>query len=99
LVEITIPENVTTIWDNAFLDCSSLTEITIPANVTRIGFGVFSGNVLATVTCLAAVPPTLEAYNFGGTGDVLYVPAGSVDAYKADVMWNAAFAGNIVVIP
>ena len=37
LIEYTIPDNVTTIGELAFTDCSSLTSITIPDSVTTIG--------------------------------------------------------------
>ncbi|MBQ9752026.1 MAG: leucine-rich repeat domain-containing protein [Paludibacteraceae bacterium] len=39
----TIPNNVTSIGNRAFSDCSSLTSITIPENVTSIGSYAFSG--------------------------------------------------------
>ncbi len=42
LVRILLPENLTSIGDEAFYDCSSLTSITIPNSVTSIGDGAFS---------------------------------------------------------
>ncbi len=42
LVNITIPDGVTSIGDNAFWGCSSMTSITIPDSVTSIGNGIFS---------------------------------------------------------
>jgi len=44
-----IPENVTTIGNNAFLNCS-LTSLVIPDNVTSIGFSAFSGSNISSVT-------------------------------------------------
>ncbi len=38
-----IPEDVTSIGNNAFYGCSDLTSITIPENMTSIGYGAFSG--------------------------------------------------------
>ena len=47
----TIPDSVTDIKDNAFLDCKSLTKITIPDSVTSIGDGAFQGcSSLTTIT-------------------------------------------------
>ncbi|MBQ6731307.1 MAG: leucine-rich repeat protein [Bacilli bacterium] len=40
---ISIPDDITSIGDNAFKDCKSLTSINIPDSVTSIGFGAFSG--------------------------------------------------------
>ena len=39
---ITIPNNVTSIGDEAFRECKNLTSITIPNSVTSIGGGAFS---------------------------------------------------------
>ena len=39
----TIPNNVTSIGDSAFYECTGLTSITIPSSVTSIGNSAFSG--------------------------------------------------------
>ena len=38
---ITIPDSVTSIWEEAFRECSQLISITIPNSVTSIGTGAF----------------------------------------------------------
>jgi hypothetical protein len=69
--------------------------------VTSIGTNAFDMcPKLMSVTCLAEVPPTFGAYNFNAsTSATLYVPAGSVDAYKATAGWNSKFGGGIFPIP
>ena len=42
LIKILLPENLTSIGDEAFFECSSLTSITIPNSVTSIGNSAFS---------------------------------------------------------
>lgn len=45
-----IPNSVTSIGEEAFLDCISLKSVTIPNSVNSLGFGAFEG-----CTCLASV--------------------------------------------
>ena len=49
--KIIVPDKVTSIGNDAFFECSSLTTITIPASVTSIGEWAFSGcSSLTTIT-------------------------------------------------
>ena len=90
LTSITIPNSVTSIDFWAFSNCSSLTSMTIPSSVTSIGSSAFfqcSG--LTSVTIEATTPPTLGDSTFNSTNDCpIYVPAASVDVYKAAENWS-----------
>ncbi len=56
-----IPDSVTSIGDDAFCDCESLTSITIPDGVTSIGDSAF-----CTCTSLTSVTIPDSATNIGG---------------------------------
>lgn len=91
LTNISIPENVITIGQTAFFNCTSLTSIVISANVTTIGDAVFYGcSSLSSITVLASVPPTIGSSVFenNASGRKIYVPAASVDTYKAASGWS-----------
>ena len=101
LSSVTIPSGVTSIEDWAFSNCSALTSIDIPDGVTSIGEMVFeSCTSLSSVTVEATTPPTLGSDAFYGTYAylVIYVPAGSVDTYKAANNWST-YASRIQAIP
>ena len=93
LTSVTIPNSVTTIDNHAFGDCSSLTSITIGSGVTSIGKSAFSGSssCLTDVYCFAENVPSTDSQAFLHTSYLsatLHVPAGSVDAYKAQAPWK-----------
>ena len=58
--------------------------------VTEIGFSAFQSCYnLTSVTVNASTPPTLGGYAFDATNNCpIYVPAASVDAYKAATIWS-----------
>ena len=92
LTSITLPDNVTNIGNYAFKNCSSLTSITIPNGVTSIGYEVFYDcGSLTSITSKAVIPPSIKnSDTFYGVNKSIpvYVPAGSVDAYKAAEGWS-----------
>ena len=91
LTSINIPESVTSIGVRAFAMCYSLAGITIPKGVTCLGESAFSScESLTSITSHAVTPPVGGADAFGGVDASIpvYVPAGSVDAYKAADGWN-----------
>lgn len=88
----TIPNSVTSIGSYAFCGCSKLASITIPNSVTSIsGYAFSECTGLTSVTCNAITPPALESKVFSGLNCAmtpLYVPAQSVEAYKAADQWK-----------
>ena len=101
LTSIDIPAGVTSIGNSAFNGCIHLASIDIPAGVTAIGQEVFRDcTSLTSVTVNATTPPTLSAYVFNNTpaNMVIYVPAESVETYKAASGWST-YASKIQAIP
>ena len=85
LTSIDFPAVLKTIDDYAFYNCFLLKSIEIPSGVTSIGAGAFGDcNSLSTVTFLGETPPMYTDnvfYQCTALSDI-YVPAGSVNAYK-----------------
>ena len=85
LTSIDFPVALNTIDNYAFFGCSLLKSIEIPSGVTGIGAGAFGDcSSLSTATFLGETPPVHIGHVFyqcTALSDI-YVPAGSVDAYK-----------------
>ena len=96
LTSVTIPNGVTSIESAAFSGCTGLTSITIPSTVTRIGMGAFGFINLEYFVSLIedpfdlyndAVVPMFSSDTFENA--ILYVPAGTIDKYKAKNGWKS----------
>ena len=101
LTNVTIPNVVTEIGYRAFEKCTALANVTIPNSVTNVAESAFFGcSSLKSVTVLASSPPTLGYGVFSATSNnlVIYVPAESVDTYKAASGWSD-YASRIQAIP
>ena len=96
LTNITIPNSVTSIDYCAFHGCSGLTSITIPGSVTVIGTDAFYGcSNLKSIFVLSETPLIFNSrLPFGNYDATLYVPQGSLDAYKTSEGWG--YFTNIV---
>ncbi|MBQ9591699.1 MAG: leucine-rich repeat domain-containing protein, partial [Paludibacteraceae bacterium] len=100
LTSVTIPNSVTSIEKYAFSGCTGLTSVTIPNSVASIGSSAFYGcDGLTSMTVEATNPPYYSSTNgiVSNYNIPLYVPAGSVDAYKAADEWKNFT--NIQAIP
>lgn len=94
LKHVTIPDSVTSIGPCAFRACTGMKSLIIGKGVTIIDYYAFGGcNSLEDIVCKAITPPAMPAS--GGypqftdyATPVLYVPAASLEAYRASEYWG-----------
>ncbi|MDO4992134.1 MAG: leucine-rich repeat protein, partial [Prevotellaceae bacterium] len=88
------PSTVTTIGVQTFFGCHSLESIELPSDVESIGMNAFASNEnLSKITCHNENPINITDNVFNGIASkaVLYVPAASIETYKADDNWSKDF--------
>ena len=94
LSEVNFSEGLLKIGEGAFHYCTALTEIDLPSTWRDLGHAIFRYcNNIKKVTSRAVVPPTYDNYGdilYGcdKTDVKLYVPAMSIDKYRAANGWK-----------
>ena len=91
ITSVIIPDSVTSIENELFSNCYSLTSLIIPDSVTSIGIGAFSSCYgMAEYHLKRTTPPVLSntnAFNSTPSDCIIYVPQGSLNAYKTATNW------------
>ena len=97
ITNIIINDGITEIGLNTFIQCTNLVSVNIGKNVNNIKKGAFS-QCFATkeIHCNNPIPPSIENNDdfFWGLNRItctLYVPYGSIDAYKSAYGWKNFF--------
>ena len=91
LTSVSIAESVTKLEEWVFAECTSLTSITIPNTVTNIGEYAFSGDNIEEMHVSWPTPIDINNNIINrGYIDILYVPAGTEDLYRATDGWKQA---------
>lgn len=92
LRQATIEANISIIGPCAFLDCTQLQTATLPYTTTRICAQAFAGcTEMRQLFCRAVTPPAVETDVFDAqvlNNTVLFVPEGSVNAYREASGWR-----------
>ena len=92
LTTINIPLGISSIGQGTFEKCESLTSIIIPSSVISIGdYAFFECSSLTSIYAYAAIPINLDSNTFNGVhndGCTLFVPKGSISAYKTAYYWK-----------
>lgn len=90
--KISIPGSVEELGQGAFMNCKAVEEVVLPAELGDIKAVTFAGMTgLTAVTNYAETPNKIDATAFAGVDCAnvkLYVPAASIDLYKAADVWK-----------
>lgn len=102
LISVILPSNIERIREFFISDCGKLKRLDIPSSVTEIKTdSIFDNPELVDITIHATTPPTVpsdgDMFPNNNANLRIYVPAASVEAYKAAPGWNA-IASQIVAI-
>ena len=89
LKSIVLPSSLTVICQDAFRGCSRFESITIPQSIEEIGaYSLYNCTGLLCVYVLSEEVPLLYSWSLDKTNNCpIYVPAGSLEAYRTTGVW------------
>lgn len=100
LTSVKIAEGVQAVEEGAFAQCSALKSITFPASINSIcGWILGNDYNLESIYFMSKVPPTVEdndTLRSINEDVIIYVPAESVDDYKAWTNYTVMPIGSVV---
>lgn len=91
LTSLVLPDVLQRIEKAAFSNCTGLTTISLHAGLEYM-YAAFDGNIGLTSIYANMPTPLQDAYSFDGldkSNCYLYVPKGSLDAYRQDWEWGS----------
>lgn len=108
LHEVTIPDSITVIGNEAFRDCTSLTNIVVPEGITSMGTSVFSG---CSSLSKVILPQSLASTGWGifddcpslvtagpSKGDYNYnIQFGWINEIPTEAFWNCSSLTTITL--
>lgn len=97
---IALPEGVTTIRKGGFDGCEAVSCVVLPSTLKKLEARALASLInLKSIVSKASTPPTCEATTFAETSTAIpvYVPCGSIGAYKEAEVWSSFT--NIQCVP
>ena len=91
ITTIELPNSVQEVGREAFAECDAVETLIIGSGLQETSMYAFNMKNLKTVVCMAVTPPDLGMNAFYKTkkaNAILYVPDGSVNAYKEADQWE-----------
>ena len=93
-----LPDIVTSLANIFFENDPCVGDFVIPERIVSMGSNIFSGTGNIKIHMESAVPPTLSGSLGSNCFPTIYVPVGSIEAYKTATNWSN-YADNIFEEP